>query len=120
MLAELIPTSLSPTAALACLIALSTPSVTKMNGDPSCIHSFGGLCVTTKHGDPGGVPPHAPAMSNILRPQIIAPMDLIPSRKCSALSLEIFIGGAPGISSISVSPLEYHRNSASPPSPNGF
>jgi hypothetical protein len=79
MLALDTATSLSPAAFFACATALSTPSVTKTKGDPSLTHSCGTVCVTTKHGEPGGLPPQARAMSNMRRPQIIAPMFLIPS-----------------------------------------
>src|SRR2546430_11210285 len=86
--APLTPTSLPPAARLACSTALSTPSVTKVNGEPSFAHSPGTVCVTTIVGSPpGGLPPHAPARSNVLRPTSVAPVVHV-SRRRSALARE--------------------------------
>ncbi len=56
-------------------IALSTPSVTKVNGAPSWGHSRGTVCVTTKTGmSKGWRPPHPLLTSNDLRPSTSAPV----------------------------------------------
>jgi hypothetical protein len=76
--------------------------------------------VTTKVGRlKGGLPPHPPEMSNVLRPVTAAPIVFSTSRRSSALCCEtlktISVPGNP----YSVSPPEYHAKSSSPPSPNG-
>src|SRR5260221_9832415 len=113
-------TSRFPAAFLACSMALFTPSVTNVNGDPGLTHSCGGLWVTIKQFlPPGGLPCHALAMSNILRPATIAPILPHSSRRNSALVRETLNTiSVPG-NGKSVSPLLYHLKSASPPSPNG-
>src|SRR6266511_5320856 len=48
-------------------MALSIPSVTKVNGDSTLTHFRGTLWVRTKHGAMKGEPPQAPATSKFLR-----------------------------------------------------
>src|SRR5215210_4929582 len=78
------------------------------------------MWVTTKVGTPkGGLPPHPLVMSNVLRPVTNAPILVCASRRSSALC-----GETPNTISVpgslySVSPLEYHAKSRSPPSPSG-
>src|SRR5215216_6540017 len=67
----------------------------------------------------GGLPPHPLVMSNVLRPVTNAPILVCASRSSSALAAEILNTiSVPGIL-YSVSPLEYHAKSRSPPSPRG-
>jgi hypothetical protein len=67
----------------------------------------------------GGLPPHPLVMSNVLRPVTNAPILLCASRRRSALCGETLNTiSVPG-SLYSVSPLEYHAKSRSPPSPSG-
>src|SRR6266496_6868672 len=101
-------------------MALSTPSVTKVNGDPSLAHSGGTLWVTIKQGDPGGWPPQALAISKVLRPHTPAPYVPIASLRISALCDETLSTMLPSEIGTSVSPLMYHVKSRSPPSPKPF
>src|SRR5258708_39788161 len=98
-------------------MALSTPSVTKMNGDPGLTHSCGTVWVTTKQGVPGGWPPQARAISKVRRPHTPAPDDPIASLRILALCEETLRTGVPSEILTSVSPLKYHLKSESPPSP---
>src|SRR5918997_4274003 len=67
----------------------------------------------------GGLPPHPLVMSNVLRPVTNAPILLCASRRSSALCGETLKTiSVPG-NLYSVSPLEYHAKSRSPPSPRG-
>ncbi len=67
----------------------------------------------------GGMPPHPLVMSNVLRPVTNAPILLCASRRSSALAGETLNTiSVPG-SLYSVSPLEYHLKSRSPPLPSG-
>jgi hypothetical protein len=67
----------------------------------------------------GGLPPHPLVMSNVLRPVTNAPILLCASRRSPALCGEIMNTiSVPG-NLYSVSPLEYHAKSRSPPSPRG-
>src|SRR6266540_2615914 len=101
-------------------MALSIPSVTKVNGDPSLTHSCGTLWVTIKQGVPGGWPPQALAISKVLRPHTPAPYVPNASLRSSALCGETLSTILPSEIGISVSPLKYHLKSRSPPSPNPF
>ena len=119
-LAPTTPTSLSPATAFACSMALSRPSVTNVNGDPSETHSCGPVWVTTKTGTSKGcLPPHPLVRSNVLRPVTNAPVVLRVSRRSSALSGETLNTISVLGSLYSVSPPEYHAKSRSPPSPRG-
>src|SRR5262245_20143491 len=101
-------------------MALSTPSVTKVKGDPCLTHSCGTVCVTIKHGVPGGWPPQPLAMSNVLRPHTPAPYVPNASLRSSALCGETLSTILPSEIGISVLPLKYHVKSRSPPSPKPF
>src|SRR5919107_3555074 len=119
-LAPITPTSLSPATAFACSMALSRPSVTNVNGDPSETSSCGTVWVTTKTGTSKGcLPPHPLVRSNVLRPVTNAPVVLRVSRRSSALSGETLNTISVLGSLYSVSPPEYHAKSRSPPSPRG-
>src|SRR6266545_6180182 len=101
-------------------MALSTPSVTKVNGDPSLTHSCGTVWVTIKQGVMGGWPLQAPVISNVLRPHTSAPVVLIASSRSSALCGETLSTILPSEIGISVLPLKYQLKSWSPPSPKPF
>src|SRR6476620_6291158 len=101
-------------------MALSTPSVTKMNGDPSVAHSCGTVWVTTKLGVPGGWPPQPCAISKVLRPHTPAPYLANASFRTSALCGDTLSTIWPSEIGTSVLPLKYHVNSWSPPSPSPF
>src|SRR5262245_59835401 len=73
-----------------------------------------------KAGDPGGFPPQACAISNVLRPHTPAPSLLNASFINSALCFETLSGGTPSDIKTSVSPLKYQLNRPSPPSPRPF
>src|SRR5215204_554161 len=119
-LAPITPTSFSPATAFACSMALSRPSVTNVNGDPSETHSCRTAWVTTKTGTSKGcLPPHPLVSSNVLRPVTNAPVVLRVSRRSSALSGETLNTISVLGSLYSVSPPKYHAKSRSPPSPRG-
>src|SRR4029079_2172240 len=101
-------------------MALSTPSVTKVNGDPSLTHSCGTLWVTIKHGLPGGWPPQALAISKVRLPHTPAPYRPNASFRSSALCGETLSTILPSEMGTSVVPLKYQRKSRSPPSPSPF
>ena len=111
----------SPATPFACLIALSTPPVTKVKGAFSSTHFCLVVCVTTKTGTSKGcLPCHPFAISKVLRPITKAPIVLTDSRRWLALAAETLETISPLGQKNSVSPLEYHLNSRSPPSPKGF
>src|SRR5574341_1325967 len=101
-------------------MALSTPSVTNVNGDPSLTHSRGTVWVTIKAGDPGGCPPQPRAISKVLRPHTPAPYVAIAALRSLALCGETLSSGEPLPTEISVLPLKYQLKSRSPPSPKPF
>src|SRR5689334_8174046 len=120
MLAAPTPTSLSPATACACSRALTSPSVTNLNGDPSSTHSGGTELLTTKTGTSKGcLPPHPWVRSNVLRPNTNAPVVSRVSRRNSAVCGETLkTMSVPG-SRYSVSPAPYQAKSRSPPTPMG-
>src|SRR5215217_6354653 len=120
MLAAPTPTSLSPATAFACSRALSTPSVTNVNGDPWSTHAGGAELLTTKTGTSKGcLPPHPWVRSKVRRPNTNAPVISRVSRRNSAVWAETLkTMSVPG-SRYSVSPAPYHATSRSPPCPMG-
>src|SRR5436305_1216969 len=114
------PTSLSPAKAVACATALSSPSVTNVNGDPSKTQSCRTELLTTKTGTSNGcLPPQPLVRSKVLRPNTKAPVVLRVSSRYSAVCGETMkIMSLPG-SLYSVSPAPYHAKSLSPPTPMG-
>src|SRR5215216_1585436 len=101
-------------------MALSRPSATKVNGDPSETHCGETVWLTTKTGTSKGcLPPYPLVRSNVLRPVTNAPVVVRVWRSSSAVCGETLNTiSVPG-SLYSVSPAEYHAKSRSPPSPMG-
>jgi hypothetical protein len=115
-------TTLSPATACAFATALSTPSVTNVNGASGwdSTHSVGTRCVTTRTASPtGGVPPHPSVRSNSRRPTTPGPTSLHADRRYSALAAETRYCRVGSLSWNATSPLRYQSNSGPTP-PDGY
>src|SRR5687767_3282023 len=111
MLPAEIETSLSPANACAWARALSTPSVTKVNGASGNGQSVGGSCVTTKTASPtAGLPFQPFVMSNRRRPITSATTFTHALRRYSALAAEVWNTMLGSLPLTSTSPLLYQSN----------
>ena len=104
-------TCLSPATAFAWSKALSSPSVTNVNGDPWYTQSCGTNLVTTKTGTSKGcLPPHPRVRSNVRRPNPTL-RSFCASRQGPRRSAPDHEDHVASREPVLVSPAEYHAHS---------